>query len=1121
MKFSLMFFASSEQGTGADKYALILEAARFADRHDFHSLWVPERHFNPFGHLYPNPSVLQAAVARETTRLGLRAGSVVLPLHNPIRVVEEWAMVDNLSAGRVGVSFAPGWNPDDFAFFPDHYERRYELLYAGIDQVRALWAGTPAQARSGRGGEVALELYPRPLQRELPIWITAAGTPASFSQAGERNAHLLTHLLDQGIEKLAEHIALYRQARERAGHDRGQVTLMLHSFVGQDLAQVHRLVRAPYCAYLKRNLGLLRGLAYSRGQAVDLDTLAPSDLDQLVGFLYDRFAAERGLIGTPESCLPLLRDLAAIGVDEVACLLDFGPADALVLEHLPHLEQLARRFAAEPIANAIPASPLPARASAAPAPDRLAELKRLCPQPLPPPSGISPADAALIQPLYGGPSQALALLRAPAADPSWILDPAHFELCNQLFLAASPASFEARQRQAPFVPVGVRRLRRFAPLPPVVWGYARLRERGETYEADLELLSETGQLLVSLEGLSFRQLGGERLTDPCASLCYELTWQNHPLNASPTDAGGDWLILCDHRGLGERLAAALSARGGQAWLVTYGEHCDHLAETRFQVRPGESADLSRVLEHLPRPLHGAVFLWGLDCDPDPADASAFERAQRLGCLGLLALTRALERSRLPLYIVTEQAQALVGDTGAVAYTQSALWGFGRAALAEFGTGGGLIDLASELGTDEAAQLLAAELTSGDGEDQIAYRGGRRHVARLARAAVPAGQGSLRSDATYLLSGGLGDLGLVLARGLVAAGARHLLLLARTGADAQDPRARERRQAISELEDQGCQVRVVRADVGDAQALAQAVTDYRAQGGPAIDGVFHLAAAVSGAALQHMDASAFDIAYRAKARGAWNLHRQFADHPLTYFVCYSALPGLLGQAGLGAANYAAANAFLDGLAEARVRQGLPGASWVWGPWQAVGLAARAGGLELLAEQGLDAIDLAQGQAVLLRLLAAPRVTTAIAHLDWQRFATAFPNAAKSPFLSLLAAPAQVAAPVGAQLAAIRAAAAEARAGLLERYLLEQLAMVRARDFAPEDRETAFTDLGLDSLALIALRNRIVADFGCELPIILFFDQASVARLAQALAPLVAGAADAAQPNEDDEWVEGEL
>ena len=133
LQFGLMFFGGDD-ALGADKYKLLIESARFADSHGLASIWLPERHFIKFGCLYPNPAVLHAALARETQRIRLRAGSVVMPLQNPIRVAEEWAVVDVLSGGRVDVSFASGWHPDDFVFAPEKYADRKGEMLRGIER---------------------------------------------------------------------------------------------------------------------------------------------------------------------------------------------------------------------------------------------------------------------------------------------------------------------------------------------------------------------------------------------------------------------------------------------------------------------------------------------------------------------------------------------------------------------------------------------------------------------------------------------------------------------------------------------------------------------------------------------------------------------------------------------------------------------------------------------------------------------------------------------------------------------------------------------------------------------------------------------------------------------------
>ena len=157
MNFSLLYFSSDENQPEDDKYRLFLEGAQFADAHDFEAVWIPERHFHQFGGLYPNPSVLAAAVAVTTKRIRIRAGSVVLPLHNPIRVAEEWSVVDNLSNGRVDLAFARGWNPNDFVFAPSNFPNALEVLNQSAKTVQKLWRGESISAPNGKGAEPICE----------------------------------------------------------------------------------------------------------------------------------------------------------------------------------------------------------------------------------------------------------------------------------------------------------------------------------------------------------------------------------------------------------------------------------------------------------------------------------------------------------------------------------------------------------------------------------------------------------------------------------------------------------------------------------------------------------------------------------------------------------------------------------------------------------------------------------------------------------------------------------------------------------------------------------------------------------------------------------------------------
>ena len=336
LQFSLLYFSSNEAEFAEDKYQLLIEGAKWADKNDFSAVWLPERHFHAFGGLYPNPSVLGAALAMVTERIRIRAGSVVIPLHNPVRVAEEWSVVDNLSKGRIDLAFARGWNPNDFVLSPETYSNSREFLYSGIETIKKLWRGESHSLTNGTGKQTDIRIYPLPYQQQLAIWLTCSGGKERFIEAGAMGVNILTALLFQPIEELAEKIALYRQARSENGHDpdTGQVTLMLHTFVSEDLGVVRKKVRQPFIDYLKSSVNLWRQGAKS------LDDLNEQEQEQLLAYAFERYFQTSALFGTPESCLSMCDRLKEIGVNEIACLIDFGIDSDSVLSALYSLKRL-------------------------------------------------------------------------------------------------------------------------------------------------------------------------------------------------------------------------------------------------------------------------------------------------------------------------------------------------------------------------------------------------------------------------------------------------------------------------------------------------------------------------------------------------------------------------------------------------------------------------------------------------------------------------------------------------------------------------------------------------------------------------------------------------------------
>lgn len=356
--FSLFYFSGDEGQNPQDKYRLLLEGAKFADENGLAAVWTPERHFHAFGGLYPNPSLTSAAIAAVTRRVQIRAGSVVLPLHHPVRVAEEWAVVDNLSQGRVGLSFASGWHSSDFVFAPENYPDRKKMMFEQIETVLKLWRGEAVTCRGAEGKDVSVKIWPRPVRREVPVWITASGSPDTFRIAGEMGANVLTNLLGQSVAEVAEKIAIYRKARCEKGHaGEGHVTLMLHTFLDADMKTVREKVRGPFTEYLKTSLDLVKkassawsfaafqkpGRNASAPTNVDFSQLDPADMQALLDHAFERYFETSGLFGTPQTCMKLVNELRRVGVNEVACLIDFGVEVESVLASLRHLAELNRR----------------------------------------------------------------------------------------------------------------------------------------------------------------------------------------------------------------------------------------------------------------------------------------------------------------------------------------------------------------------------------------------------------------------------------------------------------------------------------------------------------------------------------------------------------------------------------------------------------------------------------------------------------------------------------------------------------------------------------------------------------------------------------------------------------
>ncbi|MBA3908679.1 MAG: peptide synthetase [Rhodobacter sp.] len=356
MEFSL-FYWGNDDGAGPRKYELLLEGAKFADANGFCAVWTPERHFHAFGGPYPNPSVTGAAVAAVTRNIGVRAGSCVAPLHHPARIAEEWAVIDNLTNGRAGLAIASGWQPDDFVLRPENTPpANRQAMLDTIGVLRRLWRGEEVGFPRKDGTMHPVVTQPRPVSKELSVWVTTAGNPETWRDAGRLGANVLTHLLGQSVAEVGEKTKIYRAALAEAGHDPAafKVTLMLHTYLADDRETAREIAREPLKDYLRSAAGLIKQYAWafpafkkpqgvSNPMEIDLSGLAQDEMEAILDFAFQRYFGDSGLFGTIDECVARVEELKAIDVDEVACLIDYGISSAQVMAGLAPLAEVLRR----------------------------------------------------------------------------------------------------------------------------------------------------------------------------------------------------------------------------------------------------------------------------------------------------------------------------------------------------------------------------------------------------------------------------------------------------------------------------------------------------------------------------------------------------------------------------------------------------------------------------------------------------------------------------------------------------------------------------------------------------------------------------------------------------------
>ncbi|ULP37116.1 SDR family NAD(P)-dependent oxidoreductase [Mycolicibacterium rufum] len=579
---------------------------------------------------------------------------------------------------------------------------------------------------------------------------------------------------------------------------------------------------------------------------------------------------------------------------------------------------------------------------------------------------------------------------------------------------------------------------------------------------------------------------------------YEIRWDVAAAAPRDTADAPSWLLVGDDTAASRPLIDLLAARGHRYRILGLPLSDAEEEELAHAVREAAAADPALRIVHIA----------GLDSEASTS-ARSLLRMQHRVLPGTRRLFRAAAAAevRSPIWLVTRGAQRVV-DGDAATPDQSCLWGFGRAAALEAPhLWGGLADLAD--GTAEEWSALVARITAPAGpgvwEDQIALRGHDVHVPRLTRrTAPPAAQITpMRSEATYLVTGGLGAIGLEIAGHLAAHGARHLVLTSR-----REPgeAARARITALAEQHD--CEVRVVAADMADAHDVARLLAMVHAEL-PPLAGIVHAAGEVGTTPMDALTDAEIDRVFAGKVWGAWHLAEAAADLNLDFLVSTSSIASVWG--GFGQTAYGAANAFLDGLSWRLRDRGVAGGAVNFGPW-AVGMAdpqSRA----RLAERGVATLSPADALAGLADAMASSVPQAVVARIDWARFLPLYEQTGRRGLLADVhdEVPQAVSPmPTGrtALLERLTEAPVQQRRTLLIDYLRDAVAEVTRVDAAEIREDAGFFDIGMDSLMAVELRRRIETGVGREIPATLAMDHPRLSDVADYLLGEVLGLTETA-------------
>ncbi|MCX6047698.1 MAG: type I polyketide synthase, partial [Chloroflexi bacterium] len=696
--------------------------------------------------------------------------------------------------------------------------------------------------------------------------------------------------------------------------------------------------------------------------------------------------------------------------------------------------------------------------------------------------------------------EALAQLQLPetiGALQGYPLFPSLIDACFQLMAAALLGRDPTASAGATTLPFALESLYVYA-LTNHQDLWCHVSQTGEL-KWDLILFTTAGAVVAQMRGFQLRAVplaaihGQRARRAPGTDWLYINQWVLSPRPAATEQATPPviWLLFGAQNGVAGALATGLAAAGTPTMLVTAGAPASLTPLAEFANLQHATLDamtpasVQQLLVDLPVQCRGpqakigVVYLWE-SVEARPGEEIPEQTLRQCG--ELLHLVQAFIASALAanLWLVTQNCQLLDGgqpltqalpqaaaETAGQHAVAGALWGLGRTIALEAPALGCIcIDLPDQAPAANANILQQELLVQPHSHNEpraveVAYRGDRRYMARLTRWQAATNEAkplALTEDATYLITGGVGALGLQVAQQLAEAGAKYLVLTSRQGVTTEAARA-----TLAQLKERGVTIQVVKADIGEFADVQRLLTSCETLA--PLRGVIHAAGLLDDGVLSEQSLARFAKVLWPKVQGVWHLHRLTQAHPLDFFVCFSSAAALLGSP--GQSNYAAANAFLDTLMQQRRQQGQPGLSINWGPWAEIGMAAHL--KDQLARQGTAMIAPQQGRELFQYLLNQNVAQIGVLPLQRSQATATTPEK-----------------PAGMRHQLANLSIGEQRKYLDEYLRGEVAAMLGLSQQTPIDARARLFDFGIDSLMAVQLKNRLEAGLGCTLRSTLLFD-----------------------------------